>query len=189
MLDKIIDSLNTDLKSLGYFNKQYCLCEKIKQGDKQYPATQKGKSEWVQVSAFDKHEGTSYWRKRGNVSINESEVQVIPNQLFIDVTYPLYLIVCVNKKKLNDISAYADEKIAIDIYKVLTTDSNSTLRANLSAFRASVKVTEYNTIGHEVFEQEYDGVSDVDVNYDYSYISLNVDVVVTIRQSCLETEC
>lgn len=189
MLDKIIDSLNTDLNSLGYFNKLYCLCEKIKQGDKQYPAMVKGKSEWVQVSAFDKQNGTCYWRKRGNVIINDSEVQAIPNQLFIDINYPLYLIACVNKKKLNNISPYTDEKLAIDIYKILTTNSNSTLRASISALRASVKVLEYNTIGHEVYEQEYDGVNDIDINYEFSYVSFNIDVVVTIKQTCLETVC
>jgi hypothetical protein len=186
MLNTIVCHINDKLNLLGYFSKNYGLVTRIKEGDKEYPAIENG-NDFLEVSAFDKEIGTSYLRKRNEVQISKSDVQVMPNELFLNIQYPLYLIVCVKKKK--PFEKLQSDTIAIDIIKSIVKDSDNELKTSLQAFRVDVMINDYNTISEEVYRQEYSGIDNIQLNYEYNYISLSVDVLVTARQSCLIKSC
>jgi len=188
MLEAIIPYLNAFLKATKYFEKNLGLVEIItdpkgKASPKEYCSG----GEWKEVSNFDKYNGVSYWRKDGDQTQEEIESDVSCDK-FLRLNIPLKLIVATPKKRTKKDDAYSDERIANDIIKILV-HSAALLKPTLKARRINITVPSYDTNNTTVFNGEYSNVGRTDINYKWSYLSLNVLVVIEIKKDCMNNSC
>lgn len=188
MIKDAIGYINTKLETLNYFEKSYGLCEIILKGDKSFPAEYYTKGEYKQINNFDKYNGVSYIRKRGNISISEVENTLQACTILSSVNIPLKLVVIIPKSKLECDDLYAEDVIAQTIMRVLIT-RNGDLKVALQARQASISVDSYSTDSISILSEEYSNPKKKDINYKYAYLSMDLTVEATVTNDCLTREC
>src|SRR5689334_565309 len=98
MLEAIITYLQGKLFSSNYFEKVWPLCtiKENKVTGEMFPVHYTQQGEYEDVSNFDFVNGSSYFRKNGDVSIARAESQLFNScQNLVTVTIPLKIISCV----------------------------------------------------------------------------------------------
>jgi hypothetical protein len=189
MLEKIITYLNTKLEATNYFEKVFELAELVANSSgKTTPKAYCTKSNWEEVTKPDKYNGLAYWRKAGNVSIDNS-VESFPACGFeMTVSYPMKFVAFVPKEKLQKDDCYSDDRIAETIIKTLTI-SDSTLKKQIGAKLCEITATNYITDNKVILNEEYEGVDFKNIKYKYSYLSVSFNFKLIINKSCLTTNC
>ena len=101
MVRDIINYLNAKIATIGYFDTSYCLVDKIKRGESVYPAIYNGANEYQAIVLDDNLGSISYWRKNGDVTIDDQDNQTTANGVQYNMRIPLKLV-CFVKKENND---------------------------------------------------------------------------------------
>lgn len=188
MLQTIIPYLNNYLSSSIYFKKNFGLIELIKNAKGQEsPKEYCSDGEWKEVSNFDSYNGVSYWRKNGDVSLEEFSVDISCDK-FLRINVPLKLIAVIPKKKGSADDAYSSERIINDLIK-LVSQSSASLKASLKAMRVNISIPSYSTNSQQVFDTEYKKVSAKNINFNWAYFSINTQITIEIKKDCIIDAC
>jgi hypothetical protein len=188
MLKDAIEFINSKLEVLNYFEKSYGLCEIITKGDKSFPAQYNTGGEYRQINNFDKYNGVSYTRKRGDIRISDEENTLQACTLLSRVRIPLRLVVIIPRKKLDCDNEYSEDVIAQTIIRAITTRSGD-LKTALGARMATLMIDSYSTDSISILSEEYSSSKKKDINYKFAYLALNIDVEAVVTQDCLTREC
>lgn len=188
MIKATIDYINGKLAVLNYFEKSFGLCEVISKGDKTFPAEYNSKGEYKQINNFDKYNGVSYLRKRGDISISDAENTLQACGILSAVNIPLRIVVVVPRKKLDCDDNYSEDVIAQTIMRTLL-DKTPDLKIALNARTARIQVDSYSTDSLSVLNEEYSNYPKKDINYKYAYLSLDLTVTALVTQDCLTRDC
>lgn len=190
MIETIIDYLNIQLASTGLMEKMFCLCDLIYSKEGHRPAMYLRAGNLEEINNFTNYNGVSYWRKDGNVSISENDNYKVPAPCDSILTFdiPLKLVCVVPKVKANEDNQYTDDEIALKLFRYLY-DNPTVLKNNLNAIDCMINVTGWTTDNNTILSAEYSIPRPTDFDYKFSYISMEVKVVVVIKQSCLVDPC
>ena len=191
MLKSIIDYLNVELTTTNLFEEIYCLAELVKNSeDKFRPMVYSGKGEFVQVNDFDFYNGMGYWRKNGDVSINDitSESSLVSCATYLQIQYPLKFVCCIPKDKLPLDDQYTDDDIDNDIIGIIS-GNNNPIKTAIKAQSVRVVPEKYTSNNYEIISTEYQGIDSVDINYKFAYLSVDFNVVVVINKNCIPKNC
>lgn len=191
MLEIIIQYLNNLLAGTDYFEKSFKLCDIVYRADGQsFPAEYQSQGNYAPVSNFSEYNGVSYFRKSGNVRMSNvtDRFNIRGCEPMIQFSFPLRLVCCVPKTKAPNDNAFTDDSIVMTLLRVLNTQNDTGLKTALRAAEAITFIEEYDTDNQSILKQEYSrSVSDVD--YNFSYIALDLQVNIIVRQSCITSEC
>jgi hypothetical protein len=188
MLEAIIPHINSRIETLGLFNTRFGLCDIISKEGKTFPA-EYCKGVYKQVSEFDLHKGTVYHRLNGNISKQEEEEEsTVSCDPFYITTFPIRTVVCIKKEHIKGIGndAYLENKIAQNISNVISETNNKSLRIELHADSVSIEVNEISTNRDEIFREEYTGFDSSFMRYEFVYVAIDYNVIVSGNVSCFE---
>lgn len=189
MIKASIEFINSKLALLNYTEQSFGLCEIITKGDKTFPAEYKGKGEYTQINNFDKYNGVSYIRKRGDISISDAENTLEACNILSSVDIPLRLVVIVPRKKLDCDDKYSEDVIAQTIMRELLTKGGD-LKTTLKARTARLDINSYSTDSLSILSEEYGGTfPKKDINYKFAYIALDLSIVALVTHNCLTQDC
>lgn len=192
MIKEIIDELNTLLEATNYFEKQFTLCDIVYNADgSSRPAEYCEGGSYNEVSNFTDYNGMSYIRRNGKTRISVIDRPDIPQKCgddLVEMIYPLLLVAFVPKEKSSIDNNYTDDEIALTIFKGLN-GTNFNIKKVVKAKYAEVNVLGYETDNNTILNGEYNPVPITDMDYGYSYLSMELEVRLVIRQSCIVVEC
>lgn len=188
MIKASVEYINSKLAVLNYCEKSFGLCEIITKGDKSFPAQYKSKGEYTQVNNFDKYNGVSYLRKRGDVTISDEDDTLQACSTLSSVNIPLRMVIVVPIKKLDCDNEYSEDVIAQTIMRTLLV-SDTDLKASLSARTASLSIDSYSTDSAAILGEEYSNYGKTDINYKFAYLSLDITINAVVTQDCLTRDC
>lgn len=169
------------------FQKLFGLCEIITKDDKSFPA-QYCKGEYENVSDFDLEKGVVYHRLTGDISTEEDDEDTnVSCDPFYIKTFPLRTVAIINKKFLKAIGndAYLEYKIAQNIAHAISGTNNKNFRISLMADSVEIKTNSIVTNRDDIFKDEYKGFDNF-IRYEYLYIAIDYDVIVTGNISCFQ---
>ena len=192
MIKEIIDQLNTQLEATNYFEKQFTLCDIVYNADgSSRPAEYCEGGSFNEVSNFTDYNGMSYIRRNGKTRMNVIDRADIPQKCgddLLEMTFPLMLVAFVPKEKSSVDNNYTDDEIALTIMKELN-GTNFIIKKAVKAKYAEVNVLGWETDNNVILNQEYNPAPIFDMDYGYSYLSMELEVKLIIRQSCIVVEC
>ncbi len=188
MIKATVTYINGKLEPLNYTEKAYGLCEIIVKGDKTFPAEYKSKGEYRQINDFDKYNGVSYIRKRGDISISDETNTLQACGILSNVNIPLRLVVIIPRKKLDCDDNYSEDVIAQTIIRALITKSPE-FKVALNARQARIQIDSYSTDSISVMEGEYSNFGKKDINYKFAYLALDISIIALVTHDCLTQDC
>jgi hypothetical protein len=190
MLNTIIDTINTRIEGLNLFGQIYGLCSQITRDKKTFPA-QYCNGEYKQVSDFDLHKGIIYHRQTGEISLEEiEEEQIAANDPFYQRTFPMRVVAVIKKDLLGiDNDAYSESRVAQDFLSVIARTNNKALRESLRVDSVVFEVESITTDREDIFKEEYAGFESNFFKYEYLYIAIDYNILVSGSLSCLEPIC
>lgn len=185
MLQDVLCTIKNRLIESGYFNVFYEYCELFQRDGVVQPGYYIGGGQYQPVMDFDVN-GTGYIRKRSDVSINEdsnlTQLTGCITDTFINVSYPMRMVVGVPRVKLND-DAYSDDLLFGEIASILDGSYSST---NVTS--VDVNIVSYDTDSLSLWSQEVKGI-DYQMNFRLSYLAIDFNLVFTLKQSCMAQVC
>ena len=187
MLEAIINFLNLKLGLLNYFEQQHCLCElKSDNEGKVAPVEYVGDANYTVIS-HDEFDGVSYWRLRDKPTQDVLETKYQAGKR-VEVKIPLRLVFSVRRTKLTTDDAYAFDRIRQTIVKQFNFD-DGVLKTTLGCESVTVSVPTSNGDARNVWDEETSETGTYEPNYSFVYGSIDIEVAVIYKGSCLPTEC
>lgn len=187
MIKDIITYLNAKINTVGYFDTVYCLADKIKKGDKLYPAIYNGANEYQDIVLDDNLGSISYWRKSGDVTISDEDNQTTAIGVQYNMTIPLKLV-CFVKKENNDTNdQYFADNLCASLIANLTTNT-SALKTAMKAKKVGIIADKYVTDGRAVINEEFDNIT-YEPNYSHALFSIDFTVSVITNNQCYSDLC
>lgn len=186
MKEPIITYLNGKLELLNYFNRIYCLCERIKQGEETYPAHYLGQGQYEMVSDFDKNDGAIFWLSDGPETLRVNDNNSTSCRVLYDITIPLKCYAVVRKNKTTD-DEYTNDRIADTLSQTITSN-NAALKVTLKSKKVQVTVESKNTNRDNILSSLYEGI-DFKLPYEYSIVEIGVNALVTTENNCIPNIC
>jgi len=187
MVKDIITYLNAKINTVGYFDTSYCLVDKIKKGDKLYPAIYNGANEYQDIVLDDNLGSISYWRKSGDVTITDQDNQTTANGVQYNMTIPLKLV-CFVKKENNDTNdQYFADNLCASLIANLTTNT-SALKTAMKAKKVSIIADRYVTDSRAVIADEFENI-DYEPKYTHSLFSIDFTVSIITNNQCYSDLC
>lgn len=187
MLESIIQFLNLELSLLSYFEKRHCLSTLVTTDKGEvYPAEYLGEGNYNKID-FDAYDGVSYFRLTGQPNVERIEQKYTPKPR-VNVSFPLRLVYAVRKSKLSADDAYSFDRVRTSIAKQLESDAQD-LVATLKADRIEINTGNYNFNAKEVWDEETAETGQYQPRMDFIFASMDVDVIVTIKNDCIVGEC
>jgi hypothetical protein len=187
MVRDIINYLNAKIATVGYFDTSYCLVDKIKRGEAVYPAIYNGANEYQAIVLDDNLGSISYWRKNGDVTIDDQDNQTTANGVQYNMRIPLKLV-CFVKKENNDTNdQYFADNLCASLIANLTTNT-SALKTAMKAKKVSIIAGKYVTDGRVVSGDEFDNVN-YEPHYSHSLFSIDFEVSIITNNQCYSDLC
>lgn len=187
MVRDIINYLNAKIATVGYFDTSYCLVDKIKRGEDVYPAIYNGANEYQAIVLDDNLGSISYWRKNGDVTIDDQDNQTTANGVQYNMRIPLKLV-CFVKKENNDTNdQYFADNLCASLIANLTTNT-SALKTAMKAKKVSIIAGKYVTDGRVVSGDEFDNVN-YEPHYSNSLFSIDFEVSIITNNQCYSDLC
>lgn len=183
MLRDIMHILSNNLNDIGLFTKIYPLVEKIKRGDRTYPANFIGAGQAEEIK-YDSTLGMCYFRKNGKVSTSTVKVQSLTScedNINYLIRTPLKLVCFIPKSKAECDDAFTDDEFAERIIKEISTTGISD---NLPVESSQLIASGYETSGITVLSEEYSNPP-TDINYNFSYFSIEFNLEIVVDKKCL----
>jgi hypothetical protein len=188
MLEVIIPHINTKIEALNMFGRRFGLCEIISKDGKTFPA-EYCNGEYKQVSDFDLHKGIVYHRLTGDIEKEElDEDSTVSCEPFYSTTFPLRTVATIKKSHVKGIGndAYLENKIAQNISNTIAESNNKALRMALRADSVSLEISGVKINRDDIFKEEYSGFDDNFMRYEFLYVAIDYDVIVTGNVSCFD---
>jgi len=187
MLKAIITYLNLKLDLLNYFDLTRCLSElKIDNEGKTAPKEYISNGNWDNID-FDNKDGVSYWRLRDEITTSPIE-SVYKAGKRVEVTIPLKLVFSVPRRKLTEDDAYSFDRIRQTITKQFNIDDGD-IKNTLGCEKVEISSPTANGDAKEVWDEETENTGTHEPNYDVVFGSVDVDVKLIYKGTCLPTEC
>lgn len=189
MIKDIACYIEQAVLATGYVSKHFPYAELIRVGESTYPAQYIGKGAYDSLYNIDKTGGNSYLRKNGKSSISQATGVIKPTPCFDEASVlllrlPYRLVMTVPKSRLSD-DAFSDDLLASEMIAALQGGIDL---PELQAQDISLTVTDYDTDSLSIWKDEVSGVEH-QMDFNYSYIALNLSVNITINSACLERLC
>ena len=179
MLQDTLCAIRSVMIDSGLVNEFYELAEPIQRGGVVYPAYYDKGGQYLPVHDFDVN-GAGYMRKRSDLNIQFPDALSFTgcdDDPLVVMTYPMRMVAGVPKAKLGD-SAYSDDRIVYEIISILGGDFGS----------ADITVRSASTDALKIWANEVNGI-DYQMIFTLSYVSIDFDLVYTIKQSCIKEVC
>jgi len=187
MLKAVITYLNLKLDLLNYFDLTRCLSElKVDSEGKTSPKEYISNGNWENID-FDAKDGVSYWRLRDEITTSPIE-SVYKAGKRVEVTIPLKLVFSVPRRKLTEDDAYSFDRIRQTISKQFNIDDGD-LKNTLGCEKVEISSPTANGDAKEVWDEETENTGTHEPNYEVVFGSVDIDVKLIYKGSCLPTEC
>jgi len=190
MLKSLITYLNLKLDLLNYFDLTRCLVElkEDSEGTKQ-PVEYVSNGDYDVIN-WDEFDGVSYWRLRDEITSDRTEERKYKagSRNNIETTVPLKLVFAVPRTKLTEDDAYSFDRIRQTMVKQFAIDDD-VIKTTLQAESVRINVVTANSDAKDVWEDETGGTGTFEPKYETVFGSIDVDVVIISKHSCLPTEC
>ena len=190
MLKSLITYLNLKLDLLNYFDLTRCLVElkEDSEGTKQ-PVEYISNGDYDVIN-WDEFNGVSYWRLRDEITSDRTEERKYKagSRNNIETTVPLKLVFAVPRTKLTEDDAYSFDRIRQTMVKQFAIDDD-VIKNTLQAESVRINVVTANSDAKDVWENETGGTGTFEPKYETVFGSIDVDVVIISKHSCLPTEC
>lgn len=186
MIREIACDIKEVIMSTGYVHDHYEYCELIRQDNMVYPGYYIGGGNYEHVLNADIG-GISYLRKNGNISfgtVTMPKFMACGGNPFVKMTIPFKIVMAIDKDKLGD-NAFSDDLLAQNIMKVLSQAVTSSIYGVISL---DYDVTGYNTDSLSIWSEEVKGI-EYQMNFRYSFISINLNAVSILNPTCLTELC
>jgi len=190
MLKSLITYLNLKLDLLNYFDLTRCLVElKDNSEGTRQPVEYISKGNY-DVIDWDEFNGVSYWRLRDEITSDRTEEKKYKAgaRNNIETTVPLKLVFAVPRAKLTEDDAYSFDRIRQTMVKQFAIDDD-VIKTTLQAESVRINVVSANSDAKEVWEEETESTGTFEPKYETVFGSIDVDVVIISKHSCLPTEC
>jgi hypothetical protein len=187
MLKAVITYLNLKLGLLNYFDLTRCLSElKVNNEGLTSPKEYISNGNWDNID-FDSKDGVSYWRLRDEITTSPIE-SIYKAGKRVEVTIPLKLVFSVPRRKLTEDDAYAFDRIRQTITKQFNIDDGD-LKNTLGCEKVEISSPTANGDAKEVWDGETENTGTHEPNYDVVFGSVDIDVKLIYKGTCLPTEC
>jgi hypothetical protein len=190
MLKSLITYLNLKLDLLNYFDLTRCLVElkEDSEGTRQ-PAEYISNGDYDVIN-WDEFNGVSYWRLRDEITSDRTEERKYKagSRNNIETTVPLKLVFAVPRTKLTEDDAYSFDRIRQTMLKQFAIDDD-VIKTTLQAESVRINVVTANSDAKDVWEDETGGTGTFEPKYETVFGSIDIDVVIISKHSCLPTEC
>jgi hypothetical protein len=188
MLKLIAEHLQGKLLGLSIWEKVHCFVEQVSSPSLTAPHEYIAKGNYKAL-AYDKFNGMAYIRKTARVLMDpyEDTRNTRPCETAYNWTYPLRIVSIIKKTSLED-SVYVDDDLALRIIREIST-GNGSLKTDLAAMTVKVKVSGYETGNRILISEEYPGKEAKDFPYQYSYMAIDLEVLVTSDITCIPNTC
>lgn len=187
MLKVVITYLNLNLGLLNYFDLTRCLCElKVDSEGKTSPKEYISNGNWDNID-FDAKDGVSYWRLRDEIATIPIE-SIYKAGKRVEVTIPLKLVFSVPRRKLTEDDAYSFDRIRQTISKQFNIDDGD-LKNTLGCEKVEISSPTANGDAKDVWDAETENTGTHEPNYNVVFGSVDIDVKLIYKGSCLPTEC
>ncbi len=185
MIEFIIPYLNTQIDSLGLFKNIIGLAEIITEEEEtKYPAQYCSKGNFKKVLDIDYKNGLIYFRKTGSVTIDPSDNNSVGSENELKITIPLKAVFAIKKNTIKGLDdAFIDEKMCLNIVKVISNNNVKSLRQSLLASNVSFVVQNWNTNRDQVWAEEFKGIP-MAIDFDYVYASVDFNVTIDGSVEC-----
>ncbi len=185
MIETIIQYYTNIIGAMPYFSNVYGLVELKESSGITRPVQRVGKKMWpVKLNTT----GTSYFRKRSDVTIDESVSQVSCNVLY-SFTIPLRLIAIVKRANFPMDNEFSADKLAATLIKGLTF-KNGDLKKQIGAVSVVGSAKLYSTDTQQIMKDELTGFdSRSDFNHDDIIVGINIDLTITTYKRCIIDPC
>jgi hypothetical protein len=142
------------------------------------------------VINWDEFNGVSYWRLRDEITSDRTEERKYKAgaRNNIETTVPLKLVFAVPRTKLTEDDAYSFDRIRQTMVKQFAIDDD-VIKTTLQAESVRINVVNANSDAKDVWEDETGGTGTFEPKYETVFGSIDVDVVIISKHSCLPTEC
>lgn len=190
MLKSLITYLNLKLDLLNYFDLTRCLVElKDNSEGTRQPVEYISKGNY-DVIDWDEFNGVSYWRLRDEITSDRTEEKKYKAgaRNNIETTVPLKLVFAVPRAKLTEDDAYSFDRIRQTMVKQFAIDDD-VIKTTLQAESVRINVVSANSDAKEVWDEETGSTGTFEPKYETVFGSIDVDVVIISKHSCLPTEC
>ena len=187
MLKTVVNFLNLKLGLLNYFDLTRCLSElKVNNEGLTSPKEYISNGNWDNID-FDSKGGVSYWRLRDEITTSPIE-SIYKAGKRVEVTIPLKLVFSVPRRKLTEDDAYAFDRIRQTITKQFNIDDGD-LKNTLGCEKVEISSPTANGDAKEVWDGETENTGTHEPNYDVVFGSVDIDVKLIYKGTCLPTEC
>lgn len=188
MIDIIVNNLGEKVKATKIYSSVICFAEMSIDGEgKVQPKAYTSNGQLQNVSDFDNIAGVCYFRKNGKIQmerISNDNLARTACDYLLQLNIPLRFVGMVPKKLFTD-DAFTDDRIALQIIKILE-EKHSSIIIELDARSVSIEVSEYDTDSINIAREEYQGIERKDMNYNMSYIAINFQANVLISKECFD---
>lgn len=188
MIDEIIESFNGKIESLNLFEKIYPLVEQKEIEGNTILGWYLGKGQFEHITNFDNYRGVAYFRKYEDVEISPIESETRACQDMLSIKYPIRFVCCIRRDLLLDDCAFSDDAFSYFVVQELS-GQNPTLKTALRASRLTVSATKISTDRKRILEQELPGNDLKDLNYEFALISIDFNVAIEVKKSCMLIPC
>lgn len=186
MLAAALNIIVPKLAAMNLFTKIYELVDITTDGEKTFPAHHIGGGQFEPIE-YDSTAGMCYFRTNGKIQLNEitdeSKRTTSCAEPIYRMVVPLKLIAFIPKSKAPCDNAFGDHYFASEIISTLTQNQFA-----LPVKSGSFISTGYETDNMTVLKGEYSKPMK-DLNYAYSYLSIDWNLELIASVSCLKTKC
>ncbi len=184
MIQTVITHYNSILSSMPFFSNVYGLAELKTDNTMKQPVIRVGnKLERIKLNTA----GTTYFRKRQDVSINQSESQVSCDTVY-QFTIPLRLLATTKRNTFPSNTAYSSEQLSATLIKALSF-KNGQLKNDIGAVSIVSSASLYSTDTQKIISEEYTGNNRDDFNHEDIVVAINIDLIINTYQNCIEDVC
>lgn len=184
----IIESLHGKIEDLRLFEKVYPLVEQKEIEGRTILAYYTGKGQYEHITNFDNFNGVGYFRLHDDAEISTSNIENAGCSSMLNVKYPIRFVCCIRRDQLEDDCAFSDDNFA---YSIITELAGNSIDIKLASKAAKVSVNplRISTDRKKILEQELPGNDLKDINYEFSLISIDLNIEIDIDKKCILTPC
>lgn len=188
MLEQALNIITQYLGQLGFFNNIYAIADRVNDGTKTYPAFYKGEGNYIPIE-YDTTNGMCYFRKNGKPAFSnvtdESQRTTSCSNVIYDIRYPVKLVCLIPKSKAVCDGGFADDYFA-DI--IISNVTGVSLATAFNARSAKFIASGYESDNIKILQEEYSNHKEItDINYRWSYLSIDFNLEITIDKQCLDS--
>lgn len=184
MIKEVIEYYNLLIGQMPYFSNIYGLAEIKTAKDVSRPVIYSG-VDYENLKFNTK--GTTYFRKRADVSITETTNQISCSIVYV-FNIPLRLTAVTKREDFPSDDSYSADRLASGLIKELTF-KNGALKQQIGAVSVTSKSSGYSTNSQDIIQSELNGLRRNDFNHEDIVVGINIDLVVTSYTNCLQHPC